>query len=194
MPASNDLEHTPSRMPVRPPRALLVIVAVLCACEAASGESPLHRDTEVFFNARHFIRGMKAAGSTGAVVGVAYDETNTVSATEAKAFLARLRSTASQMNVSLHGRLIEISGLEDHADVHYIYVPHGVDKHYQKIYDFALRNRIFTFSTDAAAVKAPCCILGLNTRSGVEIYLNQRTLRALGFDVDAAFKYMVKQL
>ena len=69
-----------------------------------------------------------------------------------------------------------------------------LDHAHDRIFGLARTLSLFTISHDMGCVKEQCAILGIVANDGINIFLNEATMRALGFGVDANFLFVVKRL
>lgn len=156
-------------------------------------ESVSPRDFDAFANSLRYIRGIQT--SSGEIyVGAVYDPKNPDSKAQAEQFVHCVGEAAAARRVSITARTVAVDRLTEASDLHMVYLATGLSEHCSLIYEHSRNHRIFPFSTSKAEVRLKCCILSFDTRSGVDIYLNQKTLRELGFAVDSAFKFMVKRI
>ena len=171
---------------------LLLLTCVLIP-ESARNETVSRQDIEVLINSLKYLRGI---GNRVGVIHIAaiYDSNINESKKEAEDFVETVNRLTSDKELGMKAQPISLNTLDSKRDFHMAFVPHNMNNHYARIYKFAVENNVFTFSKDKNSVKTQCSILCLNTESGIEIFLNQKTLRALGFEVDAAFRFMVKRL
>jgi len=91
-------------------------------------------------------------------------------------------------------QLLPIQKLKTQDDLDVVFVPHGMEAYYRTIYAIAKEKHVFTTSSDVNCTRGQGCALAVRSNSSVEIYLNESTMHDLGFEADAAFKFMVKRI
>lgn len=154
------------------------------------------KDIKVFSGILNYVRGLEKEG-TSLILGIAYDPAQPQSLESAQATLAQLNESKHTKKSGLTAQLIPMTenGLQlDGGMIDIIYITHDMDRYYENLLDFAKKNHVFTFSTDKDCVQNNCCIVSVQTESGIDIFLNEGILRETGFEVDAAFKFMVKRV
>ena len=80
------------------------------------------------------------------------------------------------------------------ANADLIYVAARQSKMTADLLAHTKNKRIFAVSVDKECVLSGLCVLSITTRPILEIYLNDNTLKELGFHIDPVFKFMVKRL
>lgn len=172
---------------------LLLLLLFNACCSAFASDSTLSKEVDLLSRSVKYIKGIKNQDPQFNIA-VLYDSNEPRSELEAKAFLAALQVSRSANKIGLFGQLVEIKELAHHSSHHFVYVSRFLNHQYEIIYQHARERRVFPFSTNKTCVESRCCVLSFDASSGLDIFLNQKNLRALGFGVNGAFKFMVKRI
>ena len=168
-------------------------VAVLASSQLQpSGKQA--RELHALMRALDFVRGLPDKSSSS--LSIVYDTNSRDSEAEADTVIALLKERVVAGTHTL-GTLHKISVQEleqagRKSEV--LYLTRGLQTHYPAIYQHAVKHHVFTMSADQSCVVAQACILSAISENTVQILLNQQTMRAIGFDFDAAFKFIAKQV
>ncbi len=142
----------------------------------------MQKEAQIISNLLKYIHGVSVAN-----IGVVYDPSDISSKREAD-YLVKNLSDARKLT------LVSIDALGQNPDIKFIVITNGLASHFNAIASEAKRLRLFTLSLDTKCTQQNCCVLSIDTSSGIEIYLNENLLREFGFDVDAALRFMVKRV
>lgn len=160
---------------------LLFILALPCNGYA---DSDAQKDAQVITNLLKYIHGMPSTD-----IGIIYDPSSATSQHEAE-MLAQSIGAGSEYKLSV----MSVDGLLHNAQTKFVIMTKGLTEHFASIARHARDQHIFTLSLDPACTQQKNCVLSVDTTSGVEIFLDEVLLRELGFDVDAALRFMVKRV
>lgn len=147
-------------------------------------DSDSQKDAQVIANLLKYIHGVPASD-----IGVVYDPSVAGSQRQADYLVQSLSGKDEHKFVP-----VSIDALQQNASVKFVIVTKGLTQHFGHIASQAHNQRIFTLSLDTQCTQQNSCVLSIDTSSGVEIFLNETLLRELGFDVDAALRFMVKRV
>ncbi len=166
-------------------RFIILLLFLCCAWPCAShADSDTSKNAQVISNLLKYIHGVSLND-----IGIVYDPALAASQHEAE-MLAQSIGGGDQHKLSL----VSIDNLLHNTQVKFIVVTNGLMPHFSSIANYARSQHIFTLSLDTRCTQQNCCILSVDTTSGIEIFLNEVLLRDLGFDVDAALRFMVKRV
>lgn len=171
---------------------LLIIFLLLFNANPALAEEVSSKDIQVIKNSLKYIRGLERNEGSKFIIAI-YDSSSPNSKKESENFVKKFNNYSKANNGRLRARLIEIKSLNN-TEASVAYVPKGLTKNYQEIFQSLKQQRIFPLSKDTSCTKAKICILSIQTTLGVDIYLSEKALRSLGFEVNSAFKFMVKRI
>lgn len=148
------------------------------------------REVEVIANSLKYVRGIDSKSKTLHVIAV-YDPSVAGAEVEAKSFVDQFTNASkSDVKVSLV-RFAELGGQND-ADI--AFIAGGLKSQLAPVFDYAKKHHVFTITRDMECVKNKACVVGVRAETSVDVYLSEETMRALGFEVDSAFKFMVKRI
>lgn len=147
-------------------------------------DSDAQKDAQVIANLLKYIHGVSDSN-----IGIVYDSSIATSQHAAEA-LAQSLGAKDEHKFSV----VSIDALPQNALIKFVIVMKGLAPHYNHIASQARNQHMFTLSLDTQCTQQNACILSIDTSSGVEIFLNEVLLRELGFDVDAALRFMVKRV
>ena len=168
--------------------ALLLYAHPVCAAPITD------KDIQAIVNSLKYIHGLHQEKGTLVIVAL-YDPAIPDSRQDGERFIAQLASASpTKDGTTLKGQLLSVHDIPAHADISVAYISSGLSANYQAIGDLAVKQHFFTIGRERACVQTGCCILAIETAGAVNIYLNEHTLYAGGFDIDAAFKFMVKSV
>ncbi|MCG8672098.1 MAG: hypothetical protein MI867_22020 [Pseudomonadales bacterium] len=151
------------------------------------------KEVELLSKSIKYIKGVESDGE-GLTIGVIYTKGVATSLEQAKSFVAELEASKVAADLGLKSILIEVDELPTAPKFELAYISSQLQNQYDAIYRHAREHRVFTVSTNRDCVVNRCCILSFDASSGLNIFLNQSNLRALGFGINSAFKFMVKRL
>lgn len=171
---------------------LLLALLGLLATSNAYAKQDYEKDIQVISNSLKYISGVANENGTY-VLGAVYSQSLPDSKAAAESFVSSLNSSEQAQKVKLKAKLISVADIGSNS-VNIAYVMSGLSSQHAEIYAAAKKSRVLTLSSDVDCAKAKCCVLAIKTDGSVEIFLNEITMRDLGFEVDAAFKFMVKRL
>ncbi len=178
---------------VKKPFLLLLFLALLLIGSQVNADDSLDKTAQVFSNTLKYVRGIQPDPS-GLIVGIIYDPENSSSKEYAESLNKSLLYAAKLGNKKMNPKLIKISDIESSSSFSVAYIAPDMKAYFEKIFQISKQKQIFTVSSDMECVKGKCCILLIKSGSKVEMYLNETTMRELNFEVDAAFKFMVKRI
>lgn len=170
--------------------ALLLIVTFPNQTHA---EILTRKDARVITGVFKYIRGFQNVKDR-LQVGILFDPSIPTSEKEAKKLRMEFGRMPAEQVRNLHIHLIDIADYATSSHLHIAYIPHGLQKHYADIRNISRTLHTFTLSKDASCVQENVCVVSINTEDSIEILFNEKTLRAIGLEVDAAFKFMVKRI
>lgn len=175
-------------------KAILLLLALFIFCCLDNSASASYDKTAyVLANSVKYIRGFHS-NSSELVVGIIYNPTESASKNEAEHFFKAINNISNTNALTLKAKLVPINQFREQSDLDIAYLTRGLNSNFTELYDISKEQGLFTVSSDMDCVTKKCCILSINSSSGVEIYLNETTMRELGFDVNAAFKFMVERV
>ncbi len=178
-------------MPVKYLPVLLAFLTLGLGATHAYGS--MAEEVELLSKSIKYIKGIESGGE-GLTIGVVYSKGSAASLEQAELFVRELSASDSAKTFGLTPELIAVEDLEKAPDLQLAYVSSHLNKHFGRIYQYAREHKIFTVSTDKSCVETRCCILSFDGSAGLNIFLNQSNLRALGFGINAAFKFMVRRV
>lgn len=165
-------------------RLFLILLSCLALPLGAHADSAVQKDAQIIANLLKYIHGVSVS-----TIGVIYDPAVSGSQRDAET-LAQSLNDKDTRKLSL----VSVDTLGQNPQIKFIIVTNGLASHFDAIAAKARRERIFTLSLDTKCTEQKCCVLSIDTSSGIEIYLNETLLREFGFDVDAALRFMVKRV
>ena len=151
------------------------------------------QDAKVIFNTLKYVRGLELKESRN-TMGILYSPKGPVDQKEAQVILDIFNKTASVRGDKLQLELIDVDKLKEQKSLAIIYIPAGMEAKCDMVASYSQKNHIFVIGKGMDCVQQKICILGVQTDRGVNIYLSDEALHAAGFEVDAAFRFMVKRL
>lgn len=170
-----------------------LLALVMFCCLGNQAVASFKKTAHVLANSVKYIRGFDNQSSELAV-GIVYDPAESASNNEANAFYEAITTMSNTNTQTLKAKLIPVSDFDEQSDLDIAYVTQGFNADYSTVYNVSKEKGLFTVSSNVDCVTKKCCILSINSASGVEIYLNEITMHELGFDVSAAFKFMVERV
>lgn len=170
---------------MRPGFLAFIACISLLFTDVSRAEAVSRADIAAITGALRYVRGLSALQPFEIVV--LYDAAIPSTKVEAEAFRAEAES--EQVRARLQA-LDALGGLG--ASV--LYIPSGMEAHYEQIASYAKAQHLFTVTKTKSCVVSPACIVSVRTDAGIEIFVNENNLRNLGFEVDAAFKFMAKRV
>jgi hypothetical protein len=159
----------------------------------AAAALPTERDAKAIVNTLNYVRGLDATENT-VKIGVVYDGASEASKKSAESVVALFKGGIQGKKLKITAAILDVTAIEHANDVQVFYVTSEMGSHFSKITNVARKNHIASISSDMQCVNARCCMLAIDTSKGMEVYLNEEVLEDLGFDVDAAFRFMVKRI
>ena len=144
----------------------------------------MQKDAQVIANLLKYIHGV-----SGTDIGIVYDPTVASSQHEAEMLVQSMGGKDEHRFA-----LLSVDALTQNIPTKFLIVTKGLMPHFGGIASQARNQHIFTLSLDTQCTQQNSCVLSVDTTSGVEIFLNEVLLRELGFDVDAALRFMVKRV
>jgi D-ribose pyranose/furanose isomerase RbsD len=160
---------------------LLLLLCLALPCNAYA-DMAMQKETQVIVNLLKYIRGVATTD-----IGLVYDPALPASKHEAE-------SLAQSLGNGYRPTLVDVNALTQNAQIKLIILTNGLSAHFNSIASQTRQQHIFTLSIDTKCAEHNCCVLSIDTSSGIEIFLNETLLRELGFDVDAALRFMVKRV
>lgn len=143
-------------------------------------------------NSVPYIIGLNKRSDTIHILAL-YDSAIPSSREEADSFVKEMdRSPLTKK----HGFTAEIWDVADISTqkASMFYVPGAFSPHYQSIRKTMEAGHVFTWGLDRECVAAKICALSFSVDNSVEIYLSEDVLKFSGFDVNAAFRFIVRPI
>lgn len=166
-------------------------LALVCPLPAFS-QSSYDEDAKVISNTMRYIRGMDVSTAVTRL-GIVYDPEQ-IAAGETQRILEAFRQSAEAKRAGIEPVLIPIDQLAKAAPVSVLYIVGVINDNYAAIRDFTTERRIFAIGHARPCAEAYACILSVETAPRIQIFLNESRLKAQGFEVNSAFRFMVKQI
>lgn len=159
------------------------------------------KEVEILANVQKYLRGLKPSvgDARGVAIGIVFDSTIPTSQHQAQKIADGISSSALARQSELVPLTIDISEVsgasaQELSALQILYIVEDLDHAHDRIFGLARTLSLFTISHDMGCVKEQCAILGIVANDGINIFLNEATMRALGFGVDANFLFVVKRL
>lgn len=175
-------------------RLLISLLLIGFATASSWAVADSNKEITLFNKSLQYIKGLEVRRAGGLRLGVFYDSRNPVTKREAEAFIVTLQKNRQSASIVITPLLIDVQNLATVTPVDLAYISGHLTGQYRRIYQYAKEHRIFTFSTSKDCVVNRCCILSFDASTGINIFLNESNLRALGFGIDGAFKFMVTRV
>lgn len=168
----------------------LVSWLVLSAQAQASTNA---RDVQAIVNSLKYVHGLHKKNEALTVAAL-YNPAIPGSQSDAEQFLTHLaESSPTKDGMELQGKLVPIAQLNQLPEGTVIFVS-NMPADFAEVKKAAAQHHFFTLGRGMECVQSAGCILAVDTNGSINIYLNEKALQASGFDVDAAFKFMVKPI
>lgn len=152
-----------------------------------------HNALDLLAKVYKFIQGIKPGQTTNVSMGVVYDVTSPGATATAEHLIEDYRAK-SDGSVGFVLKLVPVQELASFPDLQMAFIVGDPSAYYEEIKSFSSEHHIFTLSNELDCLEAEICILGIDTKDNVTIYLQESVLRAQGFSVNAAFKFLAKRL
>ena len=152
-----------------------------------------HNALDLLAKVYKFIQGIKPGHASVVSMGIVYDPSSLESTTFANHMIDEHRAkSGGTVKFVLH--LVPVQELAAHADLQMAFIVGDLNVYYEEIKAFTNEHHIFTLSNELDCLQAQSCILGIEIKDNVTIYLKESVLRSHGFSVNAAFKFLAKRL
>ena len=161
---------------------------------SANAQLITQNEVKAAVNSLNFIRGLHSKGGR-LKLAVVYDPSVAISQNDADVMMQVLQKQSSLKVGNLQPKLVPVSELQTLPDYNVVMVARGVRNYYTGISSLLQGgNHIFAMSTDESCVVSHFCVLAVQPGQGVNILLNEEIMKKQGFDVNAAFRFMVKKI
>ncbi len=141
-----------------------------------------------------YIRSDSKSLDNSGVFGILYAKEIPLSHPVAQSYIGPFIEALRDHNVPLKVSLISAEELESVKNLNYLYVPPVLSTLYQSLSLVADEKKIMTLGEKKECSIKRCCVLAFDYENGLEIYLNQKSLRSRGFGLRGAFRFMVKRI
>ena len=152
-------------------------------------------DVRAAVNIVRFVRGLKS--NNGSVFfGVLYDETSDVGLETANRIIGYVeQATNDNTRIKIVPQSVSIQSLSTVKELSVLFIPPNMSGYSGLINEYSKRNRVFNIGLDKPCVEQGMCIVSVvKTGSNIDVFVSYDTLLELGFDVEAAFKYMATKI
>lgn len=180
----------------------LLLCGLLCVMlPMKASAQDFSKEMDVLANVQKYLRGIKPNADNDAHIniGIVFDAKVPASQTQAQAVYESMVKSAMAQQSGLKAVFVDIGDAQARSaqqwgDLQLLYVVEHLSHAHERIYGMARTMNLFTISHDMRCVQAQCAILGIDIDTSVSIFLNEGTMRSLGFGVDANFLFVVKRL
>ncbi len=176
----------------------IILIALICSVllgsvSGANAAVPTSQDVKAIVSTLGYVRGLDVRENI-VRIGVVYNASDAQSQKAADAMVTLFKGGIQGKKVKVMASLLEVKNLNQAKDFQVLFVAEGTDAFFPQIAQVAREHHIASISNQLACVTSRCCMLAIDTSKGMEVYLNEEILEDLGFDVDAAFRFMVKRV
>ncbi|MCK5793025.1 MAG: hypothetical protein KAH34_19370 [Ketobacter sp.] len=175
-------------------RATALLVCLIAFAYASAVQAHSSNATKALVQSLGFVRGLGAESHPSVDIVLLSDPQGELSMKEAQDIEHYLHDHGQDKWAHLKLQRQRVTNLDAITRAKIIIVTRGLDPHHKAIADKARQLGALVMSTDVNCIAAGDCVLGADEANGVTIYLNETALRESGFDVDAAFRFMVIKL
>lgn len=153
----------------------------------------LKNEIPAMVKALNYVRALNSHDDASIDVSVLYNPAEPNALRDAKEISVALEKQNLKAG-KIKARIVPITDIESAGAADVFFITHNLDASYSKIKRVAVDQHIFTISNDTNCIKSECCILILEYKRAVQVYLNESVLSDIGFDLDATFKYLAKRV
>ena len=150
------------------------------------------QEVQVIVNALKYVTGLPDKSETRHILAL-YDPAIPESKTQAESFV-------KQLSLNKNAKTLKITAatgtLQDAQSINaaLLYIPSGFSVHYKNVSELSGKKHLFPITTNKDCVMAKACALSFSVGESVEIFISEDALKAFGFDVDAAFRFMARPI
>lgn len=177
----------------RPAAVFAAVFAVFTLCAQGALAETRINETAVrsAVNSLKFVRGIGKAVK----LGVVFEPTSGQGQAEARQ-IAEIIGSLSKSGAVKIPMTVDVAGVAEVPGGNYdvLLITAGMSPHFEGLAGFARRNHVFNIGFDRACAQSGACTIAIEADAGVEIFLNEKTMKESGFDVDAAFRYMANRI
>ena len=126
-------------------------------------------------------------------LAIIHDGQNKASLDDALAIQGWLNSGVSSVKAELIPVLVDARQLDDNPGYRIAIVAGGTGAYFDRILDYALKNRTLTISADLACIRDGKCAVGIASTPRVEVVINRAVTSACWVEFTEAFRMMVRE-